>query len=202
MPIFSRYRFSDRREKGELFNKKFYFSHFLPYNHVPSEEMKESWSKEEKQIKEVFKQYASCWTLKKEEDFLMWKSYAGTGIGVRIGSSVQKFLQACSVIENYNIYGQKIVYDRERRVYDLVGALFLKTSYYEYEKEVRFYFINPDKEVVNDSLVLKINPEAFIDELVISPFIHMKVQKALKDLLLCKYGFLEGRIIESKIMEY
>jgi hypothetical protein len=115
--------------------------------------------------------YASCWSMAKDEDILMWKAYAPKGIAIR--TTVGKFINApqAAGTDRLTIQRQKIVYanhwrELERRGYRHRGIplnkLFLHTKRKGFlgERELRFrispalplpYILQPNGSSMQDA---------------------------------------------------
>lgn len=200
--ITQRNNFSDRREKGEFYDRKNHFYRFNVVNEKPSEQTLNSWKYRDKQIKESCELYTSCWTCKEEEDFLMWKAYGGTDFGIRIGTTIEKVVQSVD-FSTFNIYCSKMRYGKEKPIYEVIDAMFYKTNYYKGEEELRFYLIEKeqDKERRN-SMLFTVSPQIMIEEVILSPFAKIEMVEITQEFLLQKYSYLKDKIIASKIMEY
>lgn len=201
--VSQRTRFSDRREQGESCDKRLRF-HFSIANEPTNKHTLYKWNYNYAQIMETCKLYASCWTLREKEDYLMWNAYAGPALSVRIESTIQKFVESIDIQESsYMIYGSKMYYGKEKPMQNVLDALFYKTEFYENEEEFRFYVLTSNQKEYDTAFVrLNVNPKILIEKIILSPFIDDEVNKILIELLSQKYDFLKGKITTSKIMEY
>ena len=196
--INKRNSFSDRRERGELYNKKFHFYRFSVANEKVSERVLEEWTYKDKQIKEACKLHTSCWTKKKEEDFLMWKAYSGRD-GVRIETTIGKLVNSLSDVLNNTLFCGDMEYGKEKPFYEVVDSMFYKTPYYKNEEEFRVYIIE-EKESA-DSIRLEISPIHMIEKVILSPFLPIDDAKSKIKALQEKYNFLENKVSISEIIE-
>lgn len=202
--VSQRTRFSDRREQGEYCDKRLKYSHFSIAGEPINKRTLYKWSYNDAQIMDTCKLYASCWTLRAREDYLMWNAYADSALSVRIESTIQKFVESIDIQKSsYMIYGGKMYYGKEKPVQNVLDALFYKTEFYENEEEFRFYVLTSSQKEYDTAFVrLNVKPKVLIEKIILSPFIDDKVNKILIKLLSQKYDFLKDKIVTSKIMEY
>lgn len=196
--ISNRDQFSDRREKGEFYDLRNYFRMRIA-NTKPTSEENLHWAEIDRQIKNACHLYTSCWTCKKDEDFLMWKAYSGTDSGVRIETTVEKLMNSLHV-DDCQIVAAKMKYGPEKARYRVEDALFYKTIFYKGEDEFRFYVI--DNAERSDAIWLEVEPQAMIEKIVLSPFIDTVYAQFIRDMLCGKYPFLKEKVMLSQIMEY
>lgn len=194
-----RSNFSDRREKGEFYNSKLLFSRFSVANEKTDEETLKEWSYKDAQIRAACKLPTSCWTTKAEEDFLMWSAYAKNEDGVRIETTIEKLIGSPIFFEGI-LYCDNIKYGKEKPLYEVGESMFYKTNFYKGEEEFRFYVI--EKNIKMNSVFLDVNPLEMIQEIILSPFLPIKIAKVKIEMLQEKYRFLNDKIRISNIMEY
>lgn len=201
--IGSRENFSDRREKGEFYNSKLCFYRFNPANEKVPEKVLNEWSYKDAQIKEACKLPTSCWTTQKQEDFLMWKAYAGNESGVRIETSIKELMIALQNHPNKIFFLGRMKYGKEKPWYEVVDSMFYKTEYYHGESEFRFYVVEKKEDKFSKSISLEItSPESLIKNIILSPFLHKKVAETQMKILQERYAFLANNVKISEIMEY
>ncbi|MDH6312704.1 hypothetical protein M2137_001479 [Parabacteroides sp. PFB2-10] len=197
--------FSDKKEKEFYAVLRCLASRFSPVSEKEpdsiSEEREEN-GKENAEIREACKLCTSCWTYKDKEDYLMWKAYSNTESGLRIGTTVRKLVCALDA-GSYEIYGAKIAYGKGIPCQNVLDSMFNKAIFYEQEKEFRLY-INDSQEERNAErpIRLNINPQVFIEEITLSPFMGGVGAKVMKDMLSSSYPYLKDKIQLSQIMEY
>lgn len=144
----------------------------------------------------------SCWTIRQDENYLMWKAYSSK-MGVRIKTTINDFVSSIKT-DDYDILCSEIAYSGHKYGADLEEQIFSKDSFYSNEEEIRFYFYptNKDKSKGN-STISRINipfcPKDLIQEIILSPFIDCNATDAIKELLEEKYTYLQGKIKKSKI---
>lgn len=140
--------------------------------------------------------FVSCWTLSDSENVALWKLYGGHNNSIAIKTDIallkgeiEYFLQHSSdkrviLLKWMKKQVVKITYIDHRRhddfyeMFNLRNAeiLHYKNIGYEYEKEVRVIFDSSEQgreavgEQVGESFTLKIRPEKFIQEILVSPF--------------------------------
>lgn len=140
--------------------------------------------------------FVSCWTLSESENVALWKLYGGNNNSIAIKTDIslltkeiEYFLKHCSekrviLLKWMKKQVVKIKYIDHRRhddnseMFHLRNAeiLHYKNIGYEYEQEVRVIFDSSEQgreavgEQVGESFTLKISPEKFIQEILVSPF--------------------------------
>ena len=140
--------------------------------------------------------FVSCWTLSDSENVALWKLYGGHNNSVAIKTDIallkgeiEYFLQHSSgeiviLLKWMKKQVVKIKYIDHRRHADFyemfklrnAEILHYKNIGYEYEKEIRIIFDSsePGREAVGGqigkSFVMKIRPNIFIKEILVSPF--------------------------------
>ena len=120
----------------------------------------------------------SCWTLRSDENYLMWKSYTSK-IGVRIQTTIDKFVDSITP-NDYTIYCGKMTYCGYNPSQTIKELAFTKSHHFSNEEELRFYFEpqkNSCRKELSDSIfielpmLLYVNCGNVIDEVILSPFI-------------------------------
>lgn len=194
-------RFSDMLESGDCFLN---FSADFNIAGEPVSEMKWEMSKQmRKDVKETKNWLASCWTLKTEEDYFMWKTYAPAPYSVKIQTTLLCLLDSLD-LSNYEVYVSKMNYHGNSHILkDFTAYMFYKYNYYKGEDEVRLYFLplNP-KEIKHDPVYLKVkNPNKFLTDITLSPFLSQTSKCKLKEFLIKEYNVERKLIKASKIRE-
>lgn len=167
--VCNRTTFDDKEEHGEYNDRRFYFFHFFPVvkGLKPSEKDWERWRWENEQRIISKYVYASSWTYKTYEDYLMWRIYASRGIGIRINTTVKDFL--CSLkLENCRLVCAKVKYKNTAKQ-TAFDRLFLKNKEYDSEKEIRFCILPNEIDVNQKRIIVHVDP-TFIKSVTLSPF--------------------------------
>lgn len=196
--INKRNSFSDRRERGEFYDKKSHFYRFSVAGEKVPESTLNEWRYKDRHIKEACELHTSCWTTKKEEDFLMWNAYSEWD-GVRIETTIEKLVNSFTDISNYSLYCGNMEYGKEKPLYEVIDSMFYKTLYYKNEEEFRVYIIEKNESV--GSIQLEISPIHMIDKVILSPFLSIDDAKSRIRTLQEKYRFLENKVGLSEIIE-
>lgn len=202
-------RFTDKYDVGRFIPKRYLFS-IVPASGTPKTVPfgEERLKKLRDNVKRSSKYLASCWT-KVEDDYLMWKTYTSGNCGVCIVSTINNVVASFTTLNGYNAYCSKIFYDGYSYNDEPLDYLFSKSKGYSSEHEVRFYFIDEDKETSNaetdnigkDFELFEIKPEMLIDRVIISPFMRGNSFELLKRILEKEYPFLKGKIRHSQIFD-
>lgn len=195
-------RFSDMLESGDCFLN---FSVDLNIIGEPLSKMEWKMSQQMREdVKETRDWLTSCWTLKTEEDYFMWKTYAPNLYSVKIETSLLCLLDSLD-LSDYEVYISKMNYQDDRHILkDFTAYMFYKYSYYKGEEEVRLYFLplNP-KETKHDSVYLKVkSPDKLITGITLSPFLSQTSKCKLKEFLIKEYNIERELIQTSKIKEH
>lgn len=153
---------------------------------------------------ELFHQYkehgdllTSCWTLRRDENYLMWDSYARKK-GVRIKTTIDKFV--CSLKTNdYEVLCGQVKYQNYDLNKSLERNLYTKDKYYCNEEEFRFYLFPTNKETEKKikeckglGLDIPIDWKVLAPDVVISPFFLKKCALCIQQDLKQSYGFLHS----------
>lgn len=136
----------------------------------------------------------SCWTLDKENNYLMWKSYAPNGI--RIASTFNLFVSAICSDSNFSrdtctLHYGSMEYGRFSKT---VQSAFWKDIAYRGEHEFRFYFElegdNCDTRECNgeNGICIPMNMGLLIKSVQISPFVNYTTAKEIERIFKCHYG--------------
>lgn len=187
--------FLDNKEKKLLHNKRF-GTHIFPI-HLSGKELNEDEKKHDSEmINKMFELFeestlllASCWTLTKEENYLMWKSYT-TKIGIRIETTIDNFVCALETTD-YDIVCGNICYEGFHYPSIVENSWFVKDSHYASENEFRFYFRPKDgitnmyKENVDKKKgkTFNVDYKKLINKVVLSPFIQEKAAETIGNII-------------------
>lgn len=156
----------------------------LDYTHI-AEEVKRI-SKKWKDYKDTGEWFTSCWTLWRDENYLMWKAYASK-FGVRICTTIDRFVDSITPNDFFVLCG-RITYDGYYPEKESESLIFSKGKYYSNEEELRFYFIPKSFQVEKDYIELPIklkddNSQDIIKEIILSPCIKKKAAEEMKNML-------------------
>ena len=189
--------FTDKNEQGSFRNLKYGFDMCPVGGDAP--EYCEAYQKYlQEQKVEAIQSFVSCWTEREKECYLMWKSYASKGIGVRIEATVGKLLK--SLQDNpVKIYCARVDYEPEVYKDTWFKRMFVKKEEYEQEQEIRIC-LRPENAYQRccNGLPFKLT-KPFITSVVLSPFLSVLEQKFLLESLNRNYSDLEIR--RSQIIE-
>lgn len=196
--------FSDKLESGEEF---FILNSDFTIAGEPLPESQVIRSKQFRQeIKKTKDWLTACWTLKKEEDFFMWKTYAPGPFSVGIETTIQDLLDTFD-FDDYNIFVNKINYEGTRKcIKDITDYAFYKYNFYKGEEELRIYFlptvrhtIETDKNGKETDIYLKLKSPLPIKSLLLSPFLRPASKIKLKELLEQQFKIGSSLIYSSRI---
>lgn len=195
-------KLTDLREKGERNNLKNCFR--VTAYQFDSEYDKKYHSEQQRvldrKIHAALNTCVSCWTYdetnKRPEDHLMWRAYGGHGIGIQIETKLDDLLESFNNIQ-HDIVVNKVDYVKERAIYTVDEAVFMKDIAYKSERELRLCALC-DKE----ELYIDVEPKTFIHQIRLSPFISKQCATFLKNALESEYPYLKGKIKKSEILEY
>lgn len=149
------------------------------------------------QVKEISKHLlTSCWTLKKNEDFLMWSSYTDRFNGVMIKAPLENIL---SSFINPPLCKVAKIYYQDKPSFDSVdNVLFFKSNHFKHEEEIRLYFRCNNSEAQQGEK-FDVNPSVMIDEIILSPFMKPNEEIFYTNALATQYPFIKGKIRSSDI---
>lgn len=150
-----------------------------------SEEVKKA-SEKWKAYKDTSEWPTSCWTLRNDENYLMWKTYCSK-FGVRISTTIDKFINSITPNDYYILCG-RIQYKGYHSGMDIEPLMFSKNRYYSNEEEFRFYFMPKSDIVERDNINLPIklkdkDNQNIITEIILSPFIKDKAAEEIRIML-------------------
>ncbi len=194
--------FPDKLESGDCYLT--FAKDFEVAGRPLSREKKERIKKIRDEVKETTDWLTSCWTLKTEEDYFMWRTYAPDPYSVKIDTTLSHLLNSLE-LSNYEVYISKMNYQPRRHVVfqHLTQYAFYKYSYYKGEEEIRLYFLplTPPK-TKTDSIYLKLkNPNQLLSSITISPFLTSLSKGKLKGFLSKTFNIKEDIIKPSEIEE-
>lgn len=143
-------------------------------------------SKKWKDYKNTSEWFASCWTLRHDENYLMWKAYPSK-FGVRICTTIDRFVDSITPNDFLVLCG-RMIYDGYYPEKELDSLIFSKGKYYSNEEELRFYFVPKSVQVDKDYIELPIrlkedNAQDIIKEIILSPCINRKAAEEIKVML-------------------
>jgi hypothetical protein len=155
--------------------------------------------------------FVSCWTMKLEESYHLWKIYLGDSKhGVAIKTTAGKLRQSLKK-ENKNkqvkMYHVRVKYSNFIKPDNLnyIQIASTKKEFYKGEDEARLFFSLDD-----DAPLLPINElginfvidcRAVIDSIYLSPFGGKAFDEAFSEMLQNKYKFLKHRVKHSEIID-
>lgn len=192
--------FADKFESQLPSNRLFPFQLF---GRKLSQKDEESLMKRASEIWNTYKESSnlltSCWTLRESENYLMWKAYTRTNIGVRIESTIDNLVSSIKDYQ-YIIFCGPITY-KGYGSYKMNELLFSKNIHYSGEEEFRFYFEEEGtaSEITQNSVEIGINAKSMINQIILSPFLNKKAQKTIKEMIETKYTFISGKVKYSSI---
>ena len=151
------------------------------------------------EIKESARWLTSCWT-ETYNNLLMWQAYTKGTCGVCIESTVNYFVESIKSDCEKVLYG-KINYGCYSPIMTAEEYAFSKFPLYRDEREIRFYFIEGNKDKYRNSHKLfDIEPEKLIKSITFSTFIrNSESAENLKHLLENSFAFLKGKINTNRI---
>ena len=197
--------FTDLREQGKRNNLKNCFR-ITPYVNCQFDSEDEKILRFEQQrvldckIRAALNTCISCWTYgetdKCPEDHLMWRAYGEHGIGIQIETKLGDLLESFKNVQ-HDIVVNKVDYVKERAIYTVDEAIFMKDIAYRPERELRLCAL-----CGKENLYIDVEPEAFIHQIRLSPFISKQCATFLKNALESEYPYLKGKIRKSEILEY
>ena len=199
--------FTDQSEKGKKSNIKNMFK-MSPYisDECDAKEYKEYETTRDKFIENSYRTCVSCWTYDIHrlsnsselvtEDVLMWKVYAGSGIGVRIETTIEDLINSFYLLP-CEILVSKVNYKNETPTYSVDEAVFTKPIFYEKEQELRLCALSLENEIF-----IKVHLEKLIHGVLLSPFISQECTSLISKMLEDLFPMLKGKIKKSNILEY
>lgn len=135
----------------------------------------------------------ACWTKRKQESFLMWKSYA-TEMGACIKTTKHNVIASIKTdiseqSENQVLCGS-MDYKSLKPSLDEEKQLFDKDKAYAEEKEFRFYFHFPsyDTNKYANAITIPVDTKIMIDEIILSPFICKDAASEISQMITDKYN--------------
>lgn len=145
----------------------------------------------------------TCWTKKTEEDFALWKIFAPDPTSVRIKTTIKDLLGTLNA-GMFTLYISAIHYTKKSNliIHDICDYAFSKYSFYNYEDEVRFYFLSNFQEEEKRPQYFDLRNNNFISEITLSPFFPRNSQIRLKEYLIKYHGINENIIKTSDINVY
>ena len=203
----NRSSFTDQSEKGKKSNIKniFKMSPFIS-DEYDAVRYKEFETIRDKLIENSYKICVSSWTYDIHhlsnsselvtEDILMWKVYAGNGIGVRIETTVEDLINSFYILP-CDILVSKVNYKNEVPTYSVDEAVFTKPIFYEKEQELRLCALSPKNEIF-----IKVDTAKLMHNILLSPFLSKECTCLVTKILEDSFSILKGKIKKSNILEY
>lgn len=136
----------------------------------------------------------SCWTLNSANDYLMWKTYTQSNLGVCIESSPADVMLSLGT-EGYDIIASEIRYVMNLCSFE--ECIFSKSSAYENEKEFRFFFRPKDNDMQYEckkGIIMDVCPETMIHRVYFSPFIRKEAAVLQKALIENSFDYMRDKI--------
>lgn len=166
-------------------------------------------------IETVRKQlFLNCWSIQTHESYALWKIYlAGSKAGVAIKSSVAK-LKNSLIKENTNspvdcLHIERVQYKKRGILFEVptvTNIAATKTAYYEYEKELRLFFLDDRK--IADSLAppvpgyrVRVDVDELVDSIYLSPFGGSWVRESFSKMLQKLHPALKTKLKASEILD-
>lgn len=117
----------------------------------------------------------NCWSLGRHESYALWKIYldgARTGVAIRTSvTALRKALENGGDPEPEDLYLAEVEYgdylpDEEINPFTLVSR---KRNFYAYESELRLFMLR-DAAMAGDGRFVRVDLEALVDRIYLSPF--------------------------------
>lgn len=135
----------------------------------------------------------ACWTIRKQESFLMWKCYA-TEMGVCIKTTKHNLIASIKTDISEHSDNQVICGSMDYKSFkpslNEEKQLFDKDKAYAEEKEFRFYFHFPSYDTNKDAkgITIPVDTKIMIEEIILSPFIQKVAANKLVQMINNDYG--------------
>ena len=126
--------------------------------------------------------FVSCWNMKEEESFPMWRTYVGSAEGVAIKSSIGSLKAALEVEAEHDVYVENVEYiDHGKHVDDTdnpFAPILHKRKLFEDERELRaFAELLPNKSIITlqdlvdfrAGIPISVDLDALVEEIYVSP---------------------------------
>ncbi len=201
-PIAEKRTFSDYFESREYNSLNYLKSCFVPIGETDIKPYDMMWKCREMNIDALQNTLVSCWTTKKDDNYLRWATYKKAPITIRIGTTVKKLLDVFfDSNQHLSIYASKVEYSNKTLSDPDYASLFCKSASYILEEEFRFCIIKSGVELKNKSMsFLNLSSVEWIDNIMIGTLIN-------RDLAVGFYGlfhdlpFFSGKTELSSIHE-
>lgn len=184
--------FEDNNERNIPFHWAGFFTP-VGDNIPPQPDKKQYWDKIRNEYSKWANMHTLCWTLTTQENYLMWKGYAGED-GVCIVSTIRKFI--ASIQENKDFQKSKCTIHCGQMLYngfsttDEENLPFWKGREFASENELRFYFEIKDGKYTDNHIFVPIDYSTLIDKVIISPFVRPRTANALCEMLKLRYDIM------------
>lgn len=144
----------------------------------------------------------SCWSKRRCESYLMWKSYA-TEIGACIRTTIHNLIASLQIDLDYSNQDNLVLcgsmnYNNFKPSTNEEKQLFDKDIVYSDEDEFRFYFLLASGSEMkhNNGISIPVDTKVMIDEILLSPFICKDAADKLAQMIRCTYNL---EVKQSKI---
>lgn len=190
--------FTDRRERGEYQSDKI---RCMQTENILAPKRNEITRRNNNAFKLSTSFPVSCWTLNRNESYLMWRAYTPNSLGVRLETTIENFIDAFQINIGQKIYCSCIHYEEEKYPIAPIDILFYKDMGYYMESEVRFYVVddapnNGDKA----NCFFQVDAQHLLRSATLSPLMQPKAQNELYRLITSSYGWLDLNC--SEFLEY
>ena len=146
------------------------------------------------------KYYVSCWNCSAQEQYVLWKVYAGLeGIGIAIKTDLSKLDNCIIPSKTIEITGRKVEYD-DTEILGEYSIVSKKGKYYSAEDEFRL-IVELQHDNKMKSIDLEIRPEILIEEIYYSPFAPKWFFNTFFRIVFKQYPYLKGKIKRSGIKD-
>lgn len=161
--------------------------------------------------------YGQCWSKHTASD-AMWRIYSPNSNSVRIRTTIRRLYMSLyqnsqPSLSSEKCYIGKVEYlsnqklrtkindivndDKFPQLSCLIQSLFIKRTAFKHEREIRLIYIEHEK-TKHEPYLYHINPNEFIDQIMIDPRLSKKDADRLKKDILCRTNFT-GEIKRSLI---
>lgn len=122
--------------------------------------------------------YINCWTINKNELYLMWDTYSSLEEGVAIQSTVENLIDSLDSTDkreiviskvSYMDYHDQYTFDKTDGDANLYAPYFCKRLYFQQENELRLVYYDYEKKENIYGLLFKVSLDTLIDNVWVSP---------------------------------
>ena len=165
MSFSKRLLFSDRTELGDYLDPRLILINQV--TGIGGRRRNEYIKRKREKYKSTLNFYASCWTMKEHESFMMWKAYSPTDSGVMVTSTLSGLIEHLVIPDDaFLICGPAVYYREEKEKTAYMEILFSKNIAYQEESEYRFYLISDNFRPKHKYIFLR---QSCITSIVFSP---------------------------------